>query len=176
MIKYGKGDIKRGATLKDTCLYIALQLAQEETLFDFITQIDGAPFSENLAVVFFEQFILGLQAIHLAGSCHRDIKCENIFLDKNFNLKIADFGFSAPIKGKTNNPELSGKLTSYLGTPGQIAPEILKLKPNEGYSGQLVDIFNAGIILFCMVLQKMPFADAKDDDLNYKWVVRDNAE
>ena len=60
MIKYGKGDIKRGATLKDTCLYIALQLAQEETLFDFITQIDGAPFSENLAVVFFEQFILGL--------------------------------------------------------------------------------------------------------------------
>ena len=57
-----------------------------------------------------------------------------------------------------------------------MAPEIMKLKNGEGYSGQLVDIFNAGVILFCMVLQKMPFAEASDKDINYKWVVRDNAE
>ena len=100
-------------------------------------------------------------------------------MDQEYNIKIADFGFAAPIKGRydgSQNPEKSGKLFSFLGTPGQVAPEIMKLNKNEGYSGQLVDVFNAGIILFCMVLQKMPFGEASDKDVNYKWVVRDNAE
>ena len=54
MISYGQGEIYKNGQFKETCLYIALQLAQEATLFDFITQIDNAPFSENVAVVFFE--------------------------------------------------------------------------------------------------------------------------
>jgi serine/threonine protein kinase len=53
-----------------------------------------------MAVKFFKQFIGGLQALHNAGVCHRDIKCENIFVDQQCNLKIADFGFAAPIMGK----------------------------------------------------------------------------
>lgn len=76
---------------------MALELAQKETLFDFVTQIPGAPFPESIAVQFFEQFVLGLNAMHMRGICHRDIKCENIFLDENYQLKIADFGFAAPI-------------------------------------------------------------------------------
>jgi serine/threonine protein kinase len=50
-------------------------------------------------VHYFEQFVRGIQAIHLQGISHRDIKCENIFIDDQYNLKIADFGFAAPISG-----------------------------------------------------------------------------
>lgn len=104
-----------------------------------------------MAVRFFEQFVLGLQALHVGGVCHRDIKCENIFLDQYCNLKIADFGFAAPIMGKNYASPIKGALKTRLGTMGQIAPEILALKDKEGYSGHLVDIFNSGIILFNMI-------------------------
>jgi serine/threonine protein kinase len=57
-----------------------------------------------------------LQAFHNAGVCHRDIKCENIFLDKSCTLKIADYGFAAPIIGKTYDPPIEGALKTKLGT------------------------------------------------------------
>ena len=60
--------------------------------------------------------------MHVKGLCHRDIKCENILLNDSFVVKIADFGYAAPIGGKT--PHKKGELYSYLGTEGQIAPEI----------------------------------------------------
>ena len=44
--------------------------------------------------------MLGLDFCHLNGVAHRDLKPDNLLLDKNFNLKIADFGFAAPFLGK----------------------------------------------------------------------------
>ena len=51
---------------------------------------------------------------------HRDLKPENILLDSNFNVKIADFGFAAPVEGRKG----TGYLYSYLGTQEYMAPEI----------------------------------------------------
>ena len=66
--------------------------------------------------------------MHLKGICHRDIKCENIFLDEHFQLKIADFGYAAPIQGKNyENSPLKGALKTKLGTLGQMAPELMAL-------------------------------------------------
>jgi serine/threonine protein kinase len=67
-----------------------------------------------------------------------------------------------------------------LGTAGQMAPEILAIdaaKPElkRGYFGQHVDVFNAGIILFNMIFQTMPFLNAVATDPFYKYVVLDQA-
>lgn len=99
MIKYGTGIYKaKDSEEEETWLFLILELAQADTLFDYIIGCDQFP--ESLALHYFESFILGLQAIHNQGICHRDIKCENIFIDKNNVLKIADFGFAAAIDNR----------------------------------------------------------------------------
>lgn len=98
--------------------------------------------------------------------CHRDLKPENILLDDNFNLKIADFGFSARLDGKDG----SGFLKSSLGTEGYMAPEINEKK---AYIGSAVDLFSAGIILFIMLTGHPPFHKAMESDPYYKLLITD---
>lgn len=89
------------------------------------------------------------------------MKPENIFLDKDFVLKIADFGFAGPIGGKDEH----GKLRTKCGTLNYMAPEI---HLGESYDGGLVDIFAAGIIMFIMVSAHPAFGMAKPSDQLYR--------
>jgi len=86
----------------------------------------------------------GLNHVHTSGISHRDLKPENIMLDSEFNLKIADFGFGAPVEGKDG----SGALYSQLGTMNYMAPELHLGFP---YNGKAVDLFASTIILFIMI-------------------------
>jgi len=87
-------------------------------MFDYISETEQ--FSEEIARYFFKQLLAGLDHCHLGGIAHRDLKPENILLDNNYTLKIADFGFAAPVDGRDGNQFLQTKL----GTPSYMAPEI----------------------------------------------------
>ena len=87
-------------------------------MFDFIA--NSGRFEEPIAGYYFKQFMEGLDYCHNMGIAHRDLKPENILLDSQFNIKIADFGFAAPVEGKDG----SGNLTTKLGTLNYMAPEI----------------------------------------------------
>lgn len=132
---------------------IALEVASGGELFDFIS-MTGA-FSEDVARYFFHQFLDALEYLHQKGISHRDLKTENILLDKNYNLKVADFGY-ASVKGSNQ---------TQVGTPDYMAPEILQ---GEKYSGQIADIFGAGLILFMMHAQSKAFLKAENNDPYYK--------
>lgn len=92
-------------------------------LFDYVAET--GKFSEKVARTYFHQMMNGLYYLHQKGFAHRDIKPENILLSQAFLLKIADFGFSAALRGKDG----SGVLKTKLGTEGYMAPEI----PNKHY-------------------------------------------
>jgi serine/threonine protein kinase len=123
-------------------IYIVLELATGGEFFDYIAT--GGSFPERIARFYFKQLIEALDYVHTKGAVHRDLKPENLLFDGSYNLKVADFGFAAPVDGRDG----SGTLKTKLGTESYMAPEI-NLK--RAYSGASVDLFASGIILFIMI-------------------------
>jgi carbon catabolite-derepressing protein kinase len=80
---------------------------------------------------------------------HRDLKPDNILIDNNKNIKIADFGLSSIIC------DGQAMLTS-CGSPNYAAPEIIDGQP---YDGKAIDIWSCGIILYACLTGTLPFDD-----------------
>jgi len=99
--------------------YCALELASGGELLDFV--MHTGRLQEQFARYFFLQLIQGLNHCHSSGFVHRDLKPDNLLLDDDFNLKIADFGFSAPVWGRDG----LGNFVTKLGTPEYMSPELL---------------------------------------------------
>ena len=83
-----------------------LELAPNGELYEYLRHTGH--FQEELARFYFRQLIDGLAYMHSQGIAHRDLKLENLLLDDEFNLKIADFGFSSKADGEKDD--------SYRGT------------------------------------------------------------
>ncbi|TNV79385.1 hypothetical protein FGO68_gene458 [Halteria grandinella] len=147
--------------------YLVLEIVENGELFDYI--MHGGSLDGSLVKYYFKQLIDGLKYLHEQGFAHRDLKLQNVLLDKNLNLKIVDFGFSIPLTGRDG----TSKLRTNLGTNGHKAPEILR---GLRYSGTAVDIFASGVMLFIMHTGFPPFKDASLGDELYSIIASRNAE
>ena len=126
-------------------LYLILEFVAGGELFDYVSSNGALP--EEEAVRLFRQIISGLSYCHRFNICHRDLKPENILLDKDRNVKLADFGMAAL------QPKDSWLNTS-CGSPHYAAPEIIQ---GLQYRGDKADIWSCGIILFAMLNGFLPF-------------------
>jgi len=168
LIEYGKdGVVEKSDGRKEAVIYIVLELATGGELFDYVATTGR--FSEPIARFYFHQLINGLEYVHNKGVTHRDLKPENVLYDQSFNLKIADFGFAAPIEGR----DASGYLKTKLGTESYMAPEIHMRKP---YQGASVDLFASAIILFITFTQHPPFTKAVPEDPFYRLICANRAD
>lgn len=94
------------------------------------------------------QLISAMEYLHSLRIIHRDLKMANIFLDKEVNLKLGDFGLSAKIEFAEE------KKRTMCGTPNYIAPEIIQGESGHSYE---VDIWSTGVICYAMILGRPPF-------------------
>jgi len=146
--------------------YMVLEFVNGGELFDFVAL---APFKESICRFYFKQMLQAIHHAHNQGLAHRDLKPENIMLDKDFNVKIADFGFAAPTAGRDG----SGYLHTRLGTIAYMAPELIMSEPYQGYQ---VDLFALGIILFILYTGHPPFNQSHPTDTHYKLLVTNRAD
>jgi len=135
-------------------VYILLEYVAGGLLFDLCQTVGGM--GEEAGRYFLSQMLDVLGYIQSKGVVHRDLKLENILVDENLGLKVADFGFATYKK--------INKLTSYRGTMTYMAPEI---KEGKQYDGRSIDIFSTGVILFIIVQGIFPFKEAKKDEYFY---------
>ncbi|PPQ96589.1 hypothetical protein CVT26_006326 [Gymnopilus dilepis] len=130
-------------------LYLILEYVQGGELFEYLCDKGRPPISE--VVSYFQQIICAVAHCHRYNIAHRDLKLENILIDQEFNIKIADFGMA------TWQDDSQGKLLrTSCGSPHYAAPEVITGQP---YNGSASDIWSCGIILFALLAAKLPFDD-----------------
>jgi len=100
-------------------------------------------FDEIDARKYFTQLTEGLVYCHSKGVCHRDLKPDQLLLDTEGNIKIADFGFSSDFHGDDGG---TNALKTDCGTPNYVAPEILE--SIVGYAPRPADVWSCGVILY----------------------------
>jgi len=128
-------------------LYMVLELLTGGELFDRI--VEKGSYSEKEASVLIKDVATAIKYLHSIGVVHRDLKPENLlYLNRRPDspIKITDFGL-AKLKGTADN------MTTACGTPGYVAPEVLK---NEPYD-KAVDLWSLGVILYILLCGFPPF-------------------
>ncbi|PIK44566.1 putative phosphorylase b kinase gamma catalytic chain, skeletal muscle/heart isoform isoform X2 [Apostichopus japonicus] len=112
-----------------TYLFLVLELCHGGELFDYLTKV--VTLSEKKTRTIMKRVFEAVQYIHSHNIVHRDLKPENILLDEQLRVKISDFGMAMQLEEGT-------LLTELCGTPGYMAPEMLKTSMNidgvEGYA------------------------------------------
>ncbi|MBA0652510.1 hypothetical protein Goklo_019767 [Gossypium klotzschianum] len=144
-----------------TKIFIVTEYAASGDLFDYIVQ--KRRLKEDEARKLFQQIISGVEYCHRCMVVHRDLKPENLLLDSNFNVKIADFGFSNIMRD-------GHFLKTSCGSPNYAAPEIVSGKL---YAGPEVDAWSCGVILYALLSGTLPFEDESFHNL-YKKIKASN--
>ena len=128
-------------------LYLIMEYVPGGELFDYLVKRGRLAVSE--ALHYFQQIIHAVDYCHRFNICHRDLKPENLLLDKDKNIKVADFGMAAWEAGER-------MLETSCGSPHYASPEIVA---GKAYHGSSSDIWSCGIILFALLTGRLPFDD-----------------
>uniref|UniRef100_A0A8C4Y6Q4 G protein-coupled receptor kinase n=1 Tax=Gopherus evgoodei TaxID=1825980 RepID=A0A8C4Y6Q4_9SAUR len=134
-------------TKLDLCLVMTLMNGGDLRYHVYNVDEKNPGFPEPRAVFYTAQIICGLEHLHQNRIIYRDLKPENVLLDDAGHVRLSDLGLAVEL------PEGKDKTKGYAGTPGFMAPELLK---NEEYDWS-VDYFTLGVTLYEMIEAKGPF-------------------
>jgi len=128
-----------------------------DELYNYLLKNGALPVEKVQKI--FTQLVGAVTYVHNCSCVHRDLKLENILLDKNENVKLCDFGFTREYEGKASY------LQTFCGTVCYSAPEMLK---GEKYAGEKVDVWSLGVILYALLCGELPFDEDDDNETRTK--------
>uniref|UniRef100_A0A182MLI5 Non-specific serine/threonine protein kinase n=1 Tax=Anopheles culicifacies TaxID=139723 RepID=A0A182MLI5_9DIPT len=134
-------------------IYLVTEHAAQGEIFDHL--VANGRMREEEAARIFSQIVAAVDYCHRKGIVHRDLKAENVLLDTEMNVKLADFGFS--------NTFIEGQpLRTWCGSPPYAAPEVFQ---GVEYDGPKSDIWSLGVVLYVLVCGALPFDGTTLHDL-----------
>lgn len=169
VLEYASGACAEGKqrSAEGTDVGVAHSLTGGE-LFDHI--LAHKYLKERDACRLFAQLISGVSYLHHKKIVHRDLKLENLLLDRNRNVIITDFGFANNFENRKDD-----LMATSCGSPCYAAPELVV---QDGlYAGSAVDVWSCGVILYAMLAGYLPYDDdpknPEGDNINllYKYIM-----
>ncbi|KAM0853693.1 hypothetical protein ACQ4PT_050920 [Festuca glaucescens] len=151
-----------------TKVYLVMELAPGGDLLSRLAALPQRRLSEPAARRVFLQLASALIYCHARGVTHRDVKPQNVLIDADGNLKVCDFGLAALPESHRDD----GHLHTACGTPAFAAPEVLRRK---AYDGVKADAWSCGVILFILLVGRLPFDDSNIPEMCRKAHRRDYA-
>ena len=153
---------------KEKIYFQIVEYAANGELKDYVLDT-STRIPEKISAKIFSKIVQTVKYLHLNNIAHCDIKPENILLDKNYNIKLNDFGFAQSFKGENGDYILH----EYNGTNFYCAPETRKAFI-RGFDGVKSDIFSLGVLLFVITVGNFPFIRPSYSDEKYKYIVKKN--
>lgn len=143
---------------RSSSLDIVMEYVEGGSLFNVVQHVRKSlsnrsqVFGEDVVAKFIRQVVLGLRYLHRQGVVHCDIKCANILITKESEVKLADFGLASTKRGNELNPS-TDRMMDFIGSPYWMAPELITLTGKSTAS----DIWSVGCTVVELLTGHPPY-------------------